>query len=344
MPAEWEPHEATWLAWPHEKSDWPGKFAPVPWVYGEVIRQLAADEQVYLLVKDAAAKKQATDVLRKAHVPLKHVHFFLLPTDRTWTRDYCPIFIVSEKGEVGATHWSFNGWGKYANWKKDNAVCGRLKRTLKVPMWQPMADGRHVVLEGGSIDVNGAGLMLTTEECLLSPVQARNPGLERADLERLFVDYLGIRKVLWLGKGIDGDDTHGHIDDLARFVGPRTVVTVVEKNTADPNHVPLQDNLRRLKDMTDADGKRLEVVELPMPAPLSFDKQRLPASYANFYVANGKVLAPTFNDPSDRIALGILADLFPGRKVVGIHAVDLVLGLGTLHCMTQQQPAGVAYR
>src|SRR5262249_6344533 len=198
---------------------------------------------------------------------------------------------------------------------------------------------RRVVLEGGSIEVNGRGLMLTTEECLLSGVQERNPGLERADLERVFAEYLGVQKVLWLGSGIAGDDTHGHIDDLARFVGPRTVVAVVEEDRAEVNYEPLQDNLQRLRSMRDQDGKRLEVATLPMPAPRTFDGQRLPASYANFYIANDRVLVPTFNDPNDRRALEILAGLFPGRKVVGIHSVDLVWGLGTLHCLTQQQPA-----
>jgi agmatine deiminase len=247
--------------------------------------------------------------------------------------------VKSSAGEVAAVCWRFNAWAKYPNHKRDAHVPKHIVDALSLHAWQPEIKGHAIVLEGGSVDVNGAGCLLTTEECLLSDVQQRNPGLSRADYERLFVDYLGVRKVLWLGRGIEGDDTHGHIDDLARFVAPRTVVAVVEHNAADPNYEPLQENLRRLRAMTDADDRPLDVVTLPMPSPLWFDGQRLPASYANFYIANDRVLVPTFNDASDRIALGILADLFPGRAVIGIHAVDLVWGLGTLHCLTQQQPA-----
>jgi agmatine deiminase len=269
---------------------------------------------------------------------LGRVRFFHLPTDRAWVRDYGPLFLANARGESALTNWRFNGWAKYANWHKDDAVADQLETILNMPSHKPMARGQRVVLEGGSIDVNGAGLLLTTEECLLSKVQERNPGLGRQDLERTFGDYLGIRKVLWLGSGIAGDDTHGHVDDLARFVAPGRVVTVVEKNSADPNHAPLLENLERLRAVTDLEGRPLDIVEVPMPEPVFFAGQRLPASYANFYIANDKVLVPTFNDPHDSRALGILADLFPTRKVVGIHAVDLVWGLGTLHCLTQQQP------
>jgi agmatine deiminase len=338
MPAEWQPHEATWIAWPHERADWPGKFATIPWVYTEIVRHLHTGEKIHLLVGNAAQEKRARGMLSKAGIDLGQVRFFHLDTDRVWTRDYCPLFLTNARGECALTNWRFNGWAKYSNWHKDDAVPDQLESILNLPAWKPMAEARRVVLEGGSIDVNGAGLLLTTEECLLSPVQARNPGLARADLERVFADYLGIRKVLWLGQGIAGDDTHGHVDDLARFVAPGTVVTVVEMNDADPNYQPLQENLRRLRALTDLDGRTLEVVELPMPEPVIFAGRRLPASYANFYVGNDKVLVPTFNDPRDRLALGILADLFPTRQVVGIHAVDLVWGLGTVHCLTQQQP------
>jgi agmatine deiminase len=335
MPAEWEPHEATWIAWPHQRDDWPGKFGPIPWVYVEIVRHLHRSERVRILVRTRAEEERVRQMLARAAIDLGRVEFFRVPTDRVWTRDYGPIFITSPDGEVALLDWQFNAWAKYPDWQRDNAVTGRLNRTLGMRSWQPEAAGRRVVLEGGSIDINGQGLLLTTEECLLGAEQARNPGLDRAALERVFADYLGVRKVHWLGRGIAGDDTHGHIDDLARFVGPRTVVTVVEEDPADPNYEPLQENLRRLRDMTD-----LDVVLLPMPAPLFFDGQRLPASYANFYIANDRVLVPTFNDPNDRRALGQLADLFPGRTVVGIHAVDLVWGLGTLHCLTQQQPVG----
>jgi len=338
MPAEWQPHDATWLAWPHNRRDWPGKFAPIPWVYAEIIRHLHTGERVHLLVQNPAAEKRVRSLLARAGVDLRQLRFFAVPTDRVWTRDYAPLFLVGPDGQLGVTDWHFNAWAKYPDWQRDDVIPAQLAAALGLPAWQPTCRERRVVLEGGSIDVDGEGLLLTTEECLLSPEQERNPGMTRADYEQVFADYLGVRKVLWLGRGIAGDDTHGHVDDLARFVAPRRVVTVVEENPADPNYEPTQENLRRLRGMTDAAGRPLEVVTLPMPAPVVFRRQRLPASYANFYVGNEKVLVPTFNDPSDRLALGTLADLFPGRAVVGIHAVDLVWGLGTLHCMTQQQP------
>jgi agmatine deiminase len=334
MPAEWEPHEATWLAWPHERSDWPGKFTPVAWVYGEVARHLSQAERVSLLVPSRDAARAARRVLEKSGVNLAAVDFYVCPTNRSWTRDFAPIF-VKRGSEVLITNWKFNGWAKYRNWKKDNAVPDFVARRLK--MAQSKLD---VVLEGGAIDVNGRGAMLTTEQCLLSDVQARNPGMSRQDLERVFRNYLGVTKVLWLGRGIAGDDTHGHVDDLARFVSPDTVVTVVEEDSSDENYLPLKENLARLRRMTDQDGRKLNVVKLPMPRPVYFDGQRLPASYANFYIANGLVLVPMFNDPADREALNVLARLFPDRKTTGIYCRDLVLGLGTLHCMTQQQPAG----
>ncbi len=338
MPAEWEPHEATWIAWPHQRSDWPGKFAPIPWVYAEIVRHLHASEKVHILVDDRDRETRATKILERAGVDLKQVRFFRIRTDRVWTRDYGPSFVTSSSGKLGCVCWHFNAWAKYDDWKRDAFVSRQIAKKLKLPSWQPTVAGRRVVLEGGSIDVNGEGLLLTTEECLLSPVQARNPGVSREELEKAICEHLGVRKVLWLGNGIVGDDTHGHVDDLTRFVAPRTVVSVVEPNKADPNHAPLEDNLRRLSEMTDVAGKRLDVIKLPMPRPLVFAGQRLPASYANFYIGNTVVLMPTFNDPNDRTALGILADLFPGRTVIGIHAVDLVWGLGTLHCLTQQQP------
>jgi agmatine deiminase len=338
MPAEWEPHEATWIAWPHHRADWPGKFACIPWVYAEIVRHLHLSERVQILVNDRRTEERARRILGKAGIDLAQIRFFRFTTNRVWIRDYGPLFIKQPSGQVAVTEWQFNGWAKYPNWRNDDRVPRRIQKALGCAGWQP-GDGQ-IVLEGGSIDVNGQGLLLTTEECLLDTVQARNPGLGRADLERAFADYLGVGKVLWLGRGIAGDDTHGHIDDLARFVGPRAVVTVVEENIKDTNYRPLQENLERLSTMTDLEGHRLEVIPLPMPEPVWFASQRLPASYANFYIANDRVLVPTFNDAQDRVALGILADLFPDRKVVGIQAVDLVWGLGTLHCMTQQQPAG----
>ena len=328
MPAEWEPHAATWLAWPHERSDWPGKFAPIPWIYGEIVRRLAAVEKVRILVEDAALESSARRILARCGVNMSAIEFFRHPTNRSWTRDYCPTFVQNSRGEVAITDWIFNGWAKYANWKDDNRVSTFLSKRLKLRRFQP-----GIVLEGGSIDVNGAGLLLTTEECLLSEtVQARNPGLGRAAIEQFFADFLGIKRAIWLKKGIAGDDTHGHIDDLARFVSTGTVVVVVEEDRNETNYAPLQENLKLLEQTG------LRVVTLPMPKPVYFDGQRLPASYANFYIANKLVLVPTFNDPMDRVALNVLAALFAGREVTGIYCGDLVLGLGTLHCMTMQQP------
>ncbi len=344
MPAEWESHEATWLAWPHNPDDWPGKFQAIPWVYAEIVRLLAAQERVHLLVEDAKAELRARGILERAGANLGRVSFHRWHTDRGWTRDSGPIFVRNGEGRIALTNWRFNGWTKYSDWKLDDRLPGRVKALLGLPEWQPavrLADGslRRLVLEGGSIDVNGAGILLTTEECQLSEVQQRNPGVSRAQLERAFSDYLGINQVIWLNRGIAGDDTHGHIDDIARFVGPTTIVTAVEPGTRDPNHAPLAENLARLKAARTLDGKALDIVELPMPRPVVFRGQRLPASYANFYIANGLVLVPTFHDPNDRVALNKLAGVFPGREVIGIYSVDLVWGLGTLHCMTQQQPA-----
>jgi agmatine deiminase len=339
MPAEWEPHASTWLAWPQRESDWPGKLALIPWVYAEIVRALTRHETVNLIVTDEPAAALATDILTRARADMGCVKLWQLPTDRSWMRDSGPIFVKNAAGEKIALDWRFNAWAKYPDWKLDDRVPAFVANQLGVPAVQPVHNGHRVVLEGGSIDVNGAGLLLTTEECLLSKTQERNPPMGRADYERVFADYLGVKKVLWLDRGIVGDDTHGHIDDLARFVSPRTVVTVVETNPADENYELLQANRERLEGMTDLTGGKLEVVPLPMPRPLIFEGVRLPASYANFYIANGTVIVPTFNDPADRVVLGTLAELFSGREVVGIHCVDLVWGLGTLHCMTQQEPA-----
>jgi agmatine deiminase len=327
MPAEWEPHEGTWLAWPRNRADWPGRFAPIPWVYGEIVRRLSRVERVHIIAANRAEEESARGILKKCGAVMAAVDFVRYPTDRVWTRDFGPIFVRHSSGEVAITNWKFNGWAKYDNWRKDNAIPARLANRLKMRQWQP-----GLVLEGGSIDVNGRGLLMTTEECLLSPVQARNPHLSRRQIEQALGDYLGARKIIWLRNGIAGDDTHGHIDDLARFVNRDTVVIVSEADSSDANCEPLRENLKLLR------AQPLRVVKLPMPRPLIFDGHRLPASYANFYIANKLVLVPTFNDPADRVALSTLARLFPDREVAGIHAVELVWGLGTLHCMTQQQP------
>jgi len=339
MPAEWEPHEATWIAWPHEKTDWPGKFAPIPWVYGEIVRHLSRVEKVHILVEDAEAEQKVRRILRRCGAFLEAVQFFIIPTDRSWTRDFCPIFVQDSNGGRTLLNWHFNGWAKYSNSQRDDAVTEALAPKLNLPLRTPLWNGARIVLEGGSIDVNGAGSILTTEECLLSKVQARNPTLTCQDLEQIFSEYLGARHTLWLHHGIAGDDTHGHIDDLARFTDAQTVVIAREEDPADINYEPLRENVSLLRQMRDQDNNPLRVETLPMPEPVFFDGQRLPASYANFYIANQLVLVPTFNDANDRIALDKLAELFPSRKVVGIACTDLVLGLGTLHCMTQQQPA-----
>jgi agmatine deiminase len=365
MPAEWEPHAATWIAWPHNRSDWPGKFEAIPWVYCDVVQHLSRVERVHILVNDAAAETRGRRALTRAGALRDTVAFHRWPTNRVWTRDYGPVFVrrngdqvrvrpglkrrvVSKKlplssgAEVGIVNWGFTAWAKYPDWERDDRVPALAARELRLREWRPEIQiGKHahrVVLEGGSIDVNGRGSLMATEECLLSDQQQRNPELGRDDMERAFGDYLGVTNVIWLGAGIVGDDTHGHIDDIARFAAPDLVVAAVESNPADPNFEPLQENLDRLRDATDQDGRRLRIVELPMPRPIIFRGQRLPASYANFYVANQLVLVPTFNDPKDRAALGILAEVFPDREVVGIHCGDLIWGLGALHCMTQQQP------
>jgi len=344
MPAEWDRHEATWLAWPHNPEDWPGKFQTIPWLYAEIVRLLAAHEQVHLIVQDAKEESRARGVLHRAGAGLEQVIFHPWPTDRGWTRDSGPIFVRNREARVAITNWKFNAWAKYDDWHLDDQLPGRAAEALALPQWQPsvaLPDGseRRLVLEGGSIDTNGEGILLTTEECLLSEVQQRNPGVSRMRLEQAFHDFLGIEQVIWLGRGVAGDDTHGHIDDVSRFVGPSTIITAIEPNASDQNHEPLAENLARLKAARTPAGQPFTIVELPLPRPVVFRGQRLPASYANFYVANGLVLVPTFHDPNDRIALNTLAEVFPGREVIGIHSVDLIWGLGALHCMTQQQPA-----
>ena len=334
MPAEWAPHHATWLAWPYETSDWPGKFAPIPWAYGEIVRHLSRVEKVRILIADKDAEQKARKILIKSGAQMATVEFFHAATNRSWTRDYCPIFVDGANKTRTLLDWRFNGWAKYPNSQFDDAVTAKLAPKLKLPLVTPEYNGQRIVLEGGSIDVNGSGAILTTEECLLSPIQARNPDLTRADMAAIFLQYLGANQTIWLKNGIAGDDTHGHVDDLARFTDARTIVIASEDNRDELNYESLKENLAILRKMGS-----FRIEKLPMPEPVFFEGQRLPASYANFYIANNLVLVPTFNDPNDRIALNKLAQLFPDRKIVGIGCTDLVLGLGTLHCMTQQEPA-----
>ncbi|MGA9529462.1 MAG: agmatine deiminase family protein [Terriglobales bacterium] len=377
MPAEWEAHASTWLAWPHFRGDWPGKFEPIPWVYAEIIRNLAKHERVDLIVNSERAENAARAVLEKANALSDNVVFHRWRTDRVWTRDSGCIFLTTQEpassqnfdsrttdtdpepqshsestSHLLALHFQFNAWAKYDNYKLDAKLGARLAKSAAARVVQPMIakelfDSRpsdrsqteRVVLEGGSIDVNGRGTLLTTEECLLSTTQQRNPSMNRTAYERMFADYFGIQTVIWLGGGIEGDDTHGHVDDLARFVAPDTVVTMVEPNAQDANYSALNHNLGRLRAARDQNGQRFNVVEIPMPRPLLFEGRRLPASYANFYIANGVVLVPVFNDPNDRIALNALAELFPTREIIPIYSGDLIWGFGALHCMTQQEPA-----
>jgi len=361
MPAEWEPHAATWLAWPHYHGDWPGKFEPIPWVYAEIIRNLARHERVELIVNDSKSARQARRALERADAWSENVCFHRWPTNRVWLRDSGCIFVnqysgsgtqyPAKGGKTIALKFRFNAWAKYPNWRlddrigslmanvKNRASRARGSREMGPPRQiQPASAGQRIVLEGGSIDVNGVGTILTTEECLLSKIQERNPHMTRVHYEKAFADYLGAPNTIWLGRGIAGDDTHGHVDDLSRFVARNTVVTMVEPNTKDANHAPLQANLRRLQAARDQDGRQLNIVEIPMPQPVVFEGRRLPASYANFYIANGVVLAPVFNRPNDRIALNTLAQIFRDREIVPIYSGDFIWGLGAMHCMTQQQP------
>ena len=340
FPAEWEPHDATWLAWPHHEPDWPRKLEAVRWVYAEIVRVLSRHERVEILCQDPAVRDDATARLSAHGVDPSRYRQHLCPTDRVWLRDSGPTVIHGGLG-TELLHWGFNAWAKYDNYARDALVPAAIATIVGLPRREPVRpDGMgRVILEGGGIETDGRGTLVVTEEWLLSRTQVRNPGLGREDYERIFRDELGVTKVLWLGEGCVGDDTHGHVDDVARFVAPGVLVLAHEPDPADENHRRSLDNLRRLAGATDAGGRPIRVVTLPFPRAVTMDGQRLPASYANFYVANGLALVPTFNDAMDRVALGILAGLMPERDVVGIHAVDLVWGLGTLHCLTQQQPA-----
>ena len=342
MPAEWEPHRATWISWPHHEPDWPGKLGPIPWVYAEIARTLANHETVEILCHNSDVREAAQAALESHGVRPDRVRLHIVPTDRVWLRDSAPTGVHDAAGDVVLLSWGFNAWAKYDNWRLDAKVAGPIASGSGSRLEQPRrADNGHpIVLEGGGIDVNGQGLLLVTEEWLLSDVQVRNPGLTRADYEAIFQKWLGVRRTLWLGEGCVGDDTHGHIDDIARFVSADTIVLAVEADPSDDNHERSIDNLRRLELASkDPAVGPLRVVQLPFPRPVTMNGERLPASYANFYIGNGVVIVPTFNDVNDRIALSTLAELFPAHEVIGIHALDLVWGLGTLHCLTQQEPA-----
>jgi agmatine deiminase len=343
MPAEWDQHEATWLAWPHNPTDWPDKLEAVCWVYGEMVRKISPGEHIRMLINSAAGEKTARRYLKRAGADPTRVEFIRHPTNRGWMRDSGPIFVRRHRNgrtETAIVDFHFNAWAKYPDWKKDRQVPQVAARHLSKRIFDAQAGNREFVLEGGGIEVNGRGTLLTTEECYLqSETQVRNPGLDRKGFEKALNGYLGATNVFWLAGGVTGDDTHGHVDDICRFVDRKTLLLVKEENTEDANYGPLNENWDRIQGLRLEDGSRPEVIALPMPDPIFFDRDRLPASYANFYIANHAVLVPTFNDPKDRLALGVLGELFKDRIVVGVHAVDLVLGFGTLHCLTQQQPA-----
>ncbi len=338
LPAEWEPHKSTVICWPHQKEDWPGKFSPIPWVYVEIIKHISEGELVRVIVQNEKEIHKVKKHLERAHIDLINIEFIIMETDRGWMRDSSPAF-VKEKDETIAVKFKFNGWAKYSNWKKDKNIPRVISNVIQLKMAEAVYKNEAVVLEGGAIDSNGAGTLLTTEECLLDQtIQVRNPGFTKKEYVEVFKKHLGIKKIIWLGKGIAGDDTHGHVDDLCRFVNEDTVVLCREKNPKDENYKNLEENFERLQSESNSEGKKLNVIELPMPTPLNFEDLRLPASYANFYICNSAVIVPTFNDPKDRIALNTLAECFPNKKIVGIHSVDLVWGLGTLHCLTHEEP------
>jgi agmatine deiminase len=341
MPAEWEPHRATWISWPHHEPDWPGKLGPIPWVYAEIARVIAQHEALEILCHSGDVLESARVALDAHGVRRDHVRLHLVSTDRVWLRDSAPTGVLYPSGDVAWLNWAFNAWAKYDNWSSDAGVGAAMEAITSLRREEPRRTdtAERIVLEGGGIEVNGSGRLLVTEEWLLTDVQVRNPGLTRSDYERMFAHWLGIEHTIWLGEGCAGDDTHGHIDDIARFVSRDTIVLAVEPDPRDDNHARSMDNLRRLEHASAAPGiGPLRIVTLPFPRAVTMNGERLPASYANFYIANGVVLVPTFNDPNDRIVLNTLAELMPAHRIVGIHSVDLVWGLGTLHCLTQQEP------
>ncbi len=340
MPAEWEPHRATWLAWPHNLETWPDQLELVKEIWVQMAQALSPAEEVCLLVNDKRAQAEASRRLKNAGAVMDHVSFYRIPTVDVWIRDYGPTFLTrkEEKNGLAFNDWIFNAWGrKYESYIEDDRMCKQIAEFLRLPVFT-----QDIVLEGGSIDVNGCGTCLTTEQCLLD--SNRNPHLSRSEIEKTLREDLGVDHFIWLGEGIVGDDTDGHIDDIARFVNPATIVCALEEDPRDENYAVLRENYERLQAARDQDGRKLTIMPLPMPGEVAYEGARLPASYANFYIANGIVLVPTYNHPNDRLALGILVELFPDRRVIGIPCGALLAGLGAIHCVTQQEPATVIDR
>ena len=335
MPAEWEEQKSTWIAWPHNKKDWPNKFDFIPEIFAEIISHISKGQKVNILIENNVLKKKAILILKNFKVNFSNIKFSLCKTDRAWLRDSFPIFVKNKNKKI-LLNWKFNSWAKYKNFKKDNSIINKVKKVLKLQSISPVFNRRKVVLEGGAIDVNGNGTLITTEECLLSKIQQRNSGFKKHDYEKIFFNYFGIRKIIWLKRGIVGDDTHGHIDDLARFVSENTIFLAYERNKKDVNYKILRNNFRILKKLDDF--KKLKIIKIPMPEAKYIEGTRVPASYLNFYIANKVILVPTFNDKKDKLVLKMFRKYFKNRKVVPIDCSILIWGFGAIHCMTQQEP------
>ena len=338
MPAEWEPQRSTWIAWPHNQKDWPGKFREIPWIFGKIITELSKVQSVNILVKNKSDQKKASLFLNIFGAKIKNIRFLICKTDRAWTRDFLPIFIKDVKKRNVISNWEFNGWAKYKNFKNDNRAFLKINNFKKIKVVKPKYNKKNIILEGGSIDVNGSGLLLTTMQCLLSKIQQRNKGFKKNDYNQIFNKFFGTKKVIWLNKGIYGDDTHGHIDDIARFVSKNKIFIALEKNKKDKNFKNLKENIEIIKKFKKKNFKKLKIIYIPMPEPKYIDGIRLPASYLNFYIANKIVLVPSFNDPKDKVILKIFKKHFKNRKVILIDSSILVWGFGTIHCLTQQEP------
>lgn len=333
FPAEFARHTATWLSWPHKEASWPGKIETIYPIYAQFIKRVAEGELVNINVADEAMKQKALTHLYDAHADLSKIKFYFNPTNDAWCRDHGPAFLINPKEKKKMiVDWGYNAWGgKYPPFDLDDVIPTRIANQYSIPVVHP-----EIVMEGGSVEFNGKGTLLTTTSCLLNP--NRNPQLTQNEIEEYLYNYYGVEHILWLGDGIVGDDTDGHIDDLTRFVNEDTVVTIVEENKRDENYKILKENLKKLKTLRLENGKQLHIIELPMPAPVIYDDMRLPASYANFYIANNYVVVPTFRDKNDEIALTILQQCFPERKIIGLDSTDIIWGLGSFHCLSQQEP------